>query len=99
MKAVGSLLAFLCLLTVGYAHDDHNVAKRLKESGDIVPLTKILEAVSSEHPGRILEVELQDHHGRLVYHVELVDAHGMVWYLRFDATQGTLLHTHKEKAR
>lgn len=99
MKAAGGLLVCLCLLTAGHAADDHNRAKWLKDSGNILPLAKILEAVSSWRPGRVLEVELRDNHGRPVYHVELVDAHGVVWYLQFDAIQGTLLHTQQEKAQ
>jgi uncharacterized membrane protein YkoI len=86
------------LLIISYA-DDHDVAKRLKDTGDIVPLTTILKAVNTTHPGRVLEVELQHQHGRSVYAVELVDAHGVVWYLRFDATRGVLLHEHKEKGQ
>jgi uncharacterized membrane protein YkoI len=88
------------LLTIGYADsasDDHNTAKWLKDAGNIMPLAKILEAVTSLRPGRVLEVELRDEQGRPVYHVELVDAQGMVWYLRFDAMQGTLLRTQQEK--
>jgi uncharacterized membrane protein YkoI len=97
MKAAGSLLACL-LLIMSYA-DDHDVAKRLKDTGDIVPLATILKTVSTTHPGRVLEVQLQHQHGRPVYHVELVDAHGVVWYLQFDATQGALLHKDKEKGQ
>jgi uncharacterized membrane protein YkoI len=98
LKIAGSLLACLLLLTMSHA-DDHNAAKRLKESGDIVPLATILKTVSTTHPGRVLDAELQHQHGRPVYHVELVDAQGVVWYLRFDATQGTLLYKHKEKGQ
>ncbi|HEY7492591.1 MAG TPA: hypothetical protein VIH59_15965 [Candidatus Tectomicrobia bacterium] len=98
LKVAGGLLVCLCLLTVGYASDDHNTARWLKESGNIMPLAKILEAVSSWRPGRVLEVELQDNYGRPVYAVELVDVHGVVWYLQFDAIQGTLLHMQQEKA-
>jgi uncharacterized membrane protein YkoI len=96
ITAAGSLLAVLCLLTLGRADDDHNVAKRLKDSGNILPLAQILEMVSTTRPGRVLEIALQDHAGRLLYHIELVDAQGVVWSLQVDATQGTLLHTHKE---
>ena len=96
IKVAGGLFTCLLLLTMSHA-DDHDTAKRLKETGDIVPLATILDTVSTTHPGRVLEVDLQHQHGRPVYRVELVDAHGVVWYLRFDAIQGTLLHKHKEK--
>jgi uncharacterized membrane protein YkoI len=96
MKAAGSLLVCLLLLTVSHAND-HDRAKQLKDTGDIVPLATILDTVSAMHPGRILEVDLQHQNGRPVYRLELVDAHGVVWYLRVDAMRGTLLHKHKEK--
>jgi uncharacterized membrane protein YkoI len=99
MKAAASLLIGLCLLTASHASEDHNIAKWLKDSGDIMPLAKILEAVGSWRPGRVLEVELRDDHGRPVYHVELVDAQGVVWYLLLDAMQGNLLHMQQEKAQ
>jgi hypothetical protein len=74
----------------------------LVERADAGHLAKLLELalelfVRSTHPGRVLEVELRHQYGRPVYTVELVDAHGVVWYLQFDATQGFLLHEHREK--
>jgi uncharacterized membrane protein YkoI len=85
------------LLTLVRADDDHNAAKQLKDAGAIVPLAQILDTVSTAYPGRILEVELRNTDSRRVYHVELVDTHGVVWYLQLDAAQGTLLHRQKEK--
>ena len=93
-QVVGGLMV---LLSIGFADGDHDTAKRLKDSGEIIPLEKILEAVRKEHPGRLLEVELRDQEGRRVYDVELVDKQGVVWYLQYDATWGTLLHVRKGK--
>lgn len=97
MKIAAGLLALLCLLTLVRAADDHNAAKQLKDAGAIIPLAQLLATVSTTYPGRILEVELRDTDGRRVYHVELVDTHGVVWFLQLDAIQGTLLHRQKEK--
>jgi uncharacterized membrane protein YkoI len=97
VKIALGLLALLCLLTFVRAEDDHNAAKQLKDAGAIVPLAQILATVGTAYPGRVLEVELRDMDGRRVYQVELVDTHGVVWYLHFDAIQGTLLHRRKEK--
>ena len=63
-KAVESLAALIFLLTMHFAADDYNVAKRLKEAGNIVPLAKIVEIVSATRPGRLLEVELRDRQSR-----------------------------------
>lgn len=96
MNAAGGFLAWVVLLLAVHAND-HNVAKQLKDTGDIMPLATILNTIRTTHLGQVLEVELQHQHGGPVYRVELVDAQGVVWYLRFDATRGTLLHRHKEK--
>jgi len=92
----GGLLALLVGLTIGWAQDDHERAKRLKDAGEIIPLEQILATVRQEQRGRLLEVALRDEQGRLIYEVEIVDAQGVVWYLHYDARQGTLLRTQKE---
>jgi uncharacterized membrane protein YkoI len=100
-KAAGSLTVLTFLLTMNSAADDHNVAKRLKEAGNIVPLAKIVEIVSATRPGRLLDLEVDtgQAESRLVYHVELADAHGTVWYLKYDATQEALMRTRKGRDR
>jgi uncharacterized membrane protein YkoI len=91
------LLVLLVGLSMGcLAQDDHERAKRLKDAGEIIPLEKILATVRKEQLGRLLEVELRDQQGRLIYEVEIVDAYGVVWYLHYDARQGTLLRTKKD---
>jgi uncharacterized membrane protein YkoI len=90
------LMVLLVVLTMGLAQDDHERAKRLKDAGKIIPLEKILTTVREGHHGRLLEVELRDQRGRLIYEVEVVDAHGVVWYLQYDARQGTLLRIKKD---
>lgn len=73
------------------ADDDHEQARRLKESGQILPLEQIIKAAQAEYPGRVIEVELEDESGRFYYEVELLDEKGMVWELYFDATSGELI--------
>lgn len=73
---------------------DHDNAKKLMESGDIVPLETILEQLQKKIKGRVIEVELEDKKGRLVYEIEQIDKKGIVREFVFDATDGRLL---KEK--
>ena len=73
---------------------DHDNAKKLMESGDIVPLETILEQLQKRIAGRVIEVELEQKKGRLVYEIEQIDNEGIVREFIFDATDGRLL---KEK--
>ena len=92
----GGFLVLLVGLAMGLAQDDHERAKRLKDAGEIIPLEQLLATVREAHRGRLLEVALRDWQGRLIYEVEIVDAHGVVWYLHYDARRGTLLRTQKD---
>ena len=77
-------------------HDDYLEAKALVEAGAILPLERILKNVAEEHPGRILEVEFEQEHGRYIYEIELVDDKGRVWELEYDAENGKLLEKERE---
>ncbi|HFQ14544.1 MAG TPA: peptidase [Gammaproteobacteria bacterium] len=79
------------------ADGDHDIARELRRSGDILPLEQILEQVKRLHPGHVLEVELDRHEGRYIYEIETLDARGNVWEMRFDAQSGRLLETEREE--
>ena len=78
------------------ADEDHEQARRLKELGKILPLEQIIKAAQVEHPGRVIEVDLEKEDGRHIYEVELLDAHGEVWELQFDAASGKLIKRERE---
>ena len=92
---VGGLL--LLLLAVYGIAEDHYVAKRLRETGQILPIERILQTLSSVHPVSILDVTLRDWQGYFVYSIEYLDARGIVWEKQYDATRGILLRTRKGK--
>lgn len=96
---LGLFVASLAAITVAadvVADDDHEQARRLKESGQILSLEQILKAARSVHSGRVLEVELDNEKGRYVYEVELLDEGGEVWELYFDAASGELIKRKRE---
>lgn len=65
---------------------------RLREQGAVLPLEQLLQRAFARHPGaRLLEVELEEEDGVLVYELELVVAGGTVRELEFDAADGRLL--------
>jgi len=84
---------------------DHDEARELRERGDIVPLEQILQAAAGQRAGRVVEVELElefDLQGAsggktYVYEVEVLDAGGEVWELKYDARTGALLDEKKER--
>lgn len=93
-----ALLAAALLAVAGgtSAESDHDRARRLRDTGDILPLETLIERARTERPGRILELELKEKQDRLIYEVELVDEQGMVWELYFDARSGELLKSEQD---
>lgn len=88
---------FLITITgISYAGDDHDEAKKLLESGDILPLENILKKVRALQPGKILDIELESEHNRTIYEIELLTPEGRVLELTIDAKTAELLSTENE---
>ncbi len=97
MEAVALVLLILVLFEgASLAGGDHDRAKKLKEAGEIVPLERVVETAKKAHPGQLLEAELDEKKGRLVYELELLDEEGTVWELKYDAKSGELLKEKQE---
>lgn len=77
--------------------DNHSDARRLRESGQIVPLKQILRGLEGGQGGRILEAELKRRGGGYRYEVEVLNRRGEVWELEFDAQNGRLLRRRQER--
>lgn len=78
-------------LVVLAGDDKAALAARLVKSGEILPLEQIFQRAQAEHPGKLLEVELDYERGRYVYEVKILDAKGIVWKMEFNAKNGTLI--------
>ena len=90
------LLGCLTLSQLTAADSDHYEARRLMESGAILPLESVMASILQQRSGRILEVELDERHDRYIYEVELLDQAGRVWELRIDAVTGRILKSEQE---
>jgi uncharacterized membrane protein YkoI len=75
---------------------DHDDARALRDQGAVVPLEEILRAANALRPGRVLDVELERKGGAYVYEIELLDAAGEVWELKYDARTGALMKAEPE---
>ena len=99
-QAIAALLGILSLAATGVpalaGDDDHVNARKLRESGEIMPFEKIIERARAEKPGEVLETELDREHGRYVYEVEIVDEAGQVWEIKLDAKTGKLMKMERD---
>lgn len=106
--AVAVLLATAATASAGEHDDDegqsprdYDEARSLRDRGEIVPLEQIMQAATRERAGRVVEVELEHESGveggakGYVYEIEILDAGGDVWELRYDARTGVLRNQKK----
>ena len=71
--------------------DDHERARQAVQSGQILPLPQVLERLAREHPGQVLEVELETDDGRWVYEIKLLQPGGRLTKLKLDAQTAQVL--------
>ena len=81
-------LATVPLTLLAHAGDDHERVRAAREAGRILPLKAILERVEAGQPGEVLEVELEDEHGRFMYEIKLLRPGGRLAKLHYDAATG-----------
>lgn len=89
----GIIIGWACIAA---ASDDHDEAKRLLDSGNILPLETILSKIRDTHQGKVLDVELEAEHGQTIYEVEFLTVDGVVLEVKVDASSGKILSTEKE---
>lgn len=80
------------------AHDlSQDEALELRQAGKILASQTFIERALERHPkARLLEVELEEKHGRYIYEIELVTVTGQVRELKFDASSGELLEDEED---
>lgn len=78
-------------LHVTRADEDHIEARRLLDSGEILPLEEILNNVRQTFPGKIIDVELEREDGRIAYEVEILGTDGVVTEVYINARTGKVL--------
>jgi uncharacterized membrane protein YkoI len=86
-------VALLALAFTSSARDlDQDEALRLRREGLILPLEQLLQVALQRYPGaELLEAELEEEDGVLVYEVELLTAQGIVRELELHAGNAQVL--------
>ena len=88
---------FLLIIFFSFTHlivsaeESLATARQLSEAGHILPLEKIITSAKIIKPGEFLEIELEHKKNGYVYEVEMLDHHGQVWELKFNAKTGKLI--------
>ena len=95
-RATALLLALLVVVAgpagAGDGHEhDHDRARHALQAGEVLPLKAILARVEREHPGQVMEVELERKEGRWIYEIKLLRAGGALTKLKVDARDATVL--------
>lgn len=91
-----SLLVAGMSTTSRASDDDREAARKLLQSGEILPLETILQKARALQPGQVLEVEFETKRGRYLYELEILDEAGVVYELKLDARNGELVKRERE---
>jgi uncharacterized membrane protein YkoI len=70
---------------------DHDEALRAVQSGQILPLNRLLDIAQREVPGEVVDVDLEHDDGRLEYEIEILGQNGRVRTVTLDARTGAVL--------
>lgn len=70
---------------------DHERARRAVEAGEVLPLREVLARVEVEHPGQVMELELERDDGMWLYEIKILQAGGVLIKLEVDARDGRVL--------
>lgn len=92
------LISFISISAVIAANhkNDHENARELVVSGDIMPLEEILKTVYKTHQGKVLEIELEQEDNIYSYEIELLDQNNKIWEIEVNAVTGKLINIEEE---
>ncbi|MBF0099104.1 MAG: hypothetical protein HQM04_07580 [Magnetococcales bacterium] len=78
-------------------HGDHDRARHLMQTGEILPLERIVAGVAQPGKGRLLAVELERRKGVWIYEIKRMDEQGRLLQQEYDAQTGHLLRVKEEE--
>lgn len=93
------VLAAGTISPVAFGGDDFNPEqiREMVRQGRILPLQTLLEKHSALTQGRLLDLEVESEHGRILYELEFLRENGVVVELVIDAENGELLKSEVER--
>ena len=91
LHAIAAVSVMLVITGTAMADDDMERVRELRGTESILPLSDILTTAAKQYPGKVLEVELEEEHGQIIYEVKLLGRDHKVHHLEIDARSGRIL--------
>jgi uncharacterized membrane protein YkoI len=85
------MLALALCAPLAHADTDQDRARAAVQAGQVLSLKTVLDRLEREHPGQVLEVELEQEQGRWLYEIKLIEPGGRLVKLELDAASGEVL--------
>lgn len=96
--AIAALLAAAALAPLASLADgDHDRARAALQAGEVLPLPVVLERVARDHPGNVLEVELEREKGLWIYEFKILQSGGSLLRLKVDARTAEVIRRREGK--
>lgn len=90
------IMSLSFILPAAIAGNDHLEARQLQAAGNILPLQQLLDIIRENHPGTVLELELEHKGKRVIYEVEILGKDGQVTKLYIDAQTAEIIRSKKD---
>jgi len=78
-------------LYAGRYHEQSDRALELLDAGKVLPLSAIRKRYTEKLKGRLLDVEIEEEGGRIIYELEILQADSIVYEIKIDAQNGEWL--------
>ena len=91
MTRILAVLLLVLMCAPALAGESHDRVRRAVEEGRILPLRDILARAEAAYPGQMVEAELENEGGAMVYEIKILTKDGRVMKLLYDAKTGELL--------
>jgi len=85
LVSVAALAGATAFAGVVHADSDGYGARAALRTGDIVPISRVLDTVTRQYNGDVIEIKLDRDHGRWTYEVEIVLPNCAIAELEYDA--------------
>ncbi|WP_456379984.1 PepSY domain-containing protein [Thiolapillus sp.] len=99
---MGRLILLTCFITPLLAwqgllaDDDHELVYEMRRSEEILSLEEILKISRQKVSGQVIEVELEQEQGALIYELEILDRNNRVWEVEIDAVSGQIIKVEED---
>ncbi|RDH42222.1 PepSY domain-containing protein [Zooshikella ganghwensis] len=98
--AVKLSLCFTCLCLAISVHSDENLspeqAQDLQKKGIILPFNQLLAIARQQHPGKLLDAELEYDDGFYEYEFKILDEQGIIWEIELNAQTGEITEVEED---